>query len=783
MSSSTGNKMLLEHLQKLTVQHEREQAMKTASAPSQTSDSALGRQTTAFDTSSSSSSSLEDADRGGGVKLTGLDAFTAVNNPYALLGEDAASDAHLPAHMDASSLRGSPSSFARRSRTAAQALRPTLSATAAVRTYTYPPQDTDEEDDVFQDTSSSSKKRPTVVSSGSYSIVQGHLQQPSLKGKGLAHRDEYVGGSPSKGGSSYMRNPVDPQATYPTGACIFVANLPEYKDDLTLEAAVIKEFERFGVVFVKIRRDPQGMPFGFCQFTTKENAEDARVNGKGSLILGRPCRTETVRANRTYIIYRRDGTDITMEEANELMRPFGPIETFRVLDPQIRDQLQLPVTIRVQFEVFDPSQQVLRAFRLNKTYKVEPFDFKKAMQARARNSDRAFLDYYDRDRRSIFIGDLPLNFTENDIRMLMEDIGGVVSVQTKRLDYVREGPKLIAFVEFTNVSYPDMAIERYNLNCIEGYTIRVERRTDRRRHDGGMHARNQGTGYNSGYGSNYHAFNAGSNSGKPPSTPARDQRGAMAIEAGPSMSGGQAIQGTPSMMHTASHPVTQAIVMAPTGPPHQTAQPMQHPIQPVQQQMQAQIPHPNQQQVPQMQMQHHGQQYPAQQQMQNQQMATHMAQQQMPQGVQMQQPTGQHMSQAPMQYPMAPPPVPAQVGTPVHNNMAYSPNPFAGSPYSQGAFSQGTGSSFGFVTPQQTPMPFWGYGHGTPLWTPFPVDPAAFAAAAFSSPVRQAHHNVGVAVQSVPAQNDGGQVNSTQSEPVMTENSQAYATEGPVGNN
>ncbi|KAK2007005.1 RNA recognition domain-containing protein [Colletotrichum eremochloae] len=718
MSSSSGNKMLLEHLQKLTVQHEREQAMKAASAPAQASGSVLGHQTTAFhsrksvDTSSSSSPFSEDDERGGGAKLAGLDAITTANDPYAL-------------------------PFARRSQAAARALRPTSSATAAVQMYKYPPQDTDEEDDVFKDTSVSSKERPLVVSSGSYSLGQAHLQQPGLKGKGLAHRNEYVGGSPIKGGSSYMRNSVDPQATYPTGACIFVANLPEYKDDITLEAAVIKEFERFGVVFVKIRRDPQGMPFGFCQFTTKEDAEDARINGKGSLILGRPCRTETVRANRTYIIFRRDGTEITMEEANELMRPFGTIETFRVLDPQIREQLQLPVTIKVQFEVFDPSQQVLRAFRLNKTYKVEPFDFKKAMQARARNADRAFIDSYDRDRRSIFIGNLPLNLSENDIRILMEEIGGVVSVQTKRFDYAREGPKLIAFVEFTNASYPDMAIERYNLNRIGGYTIRVERRTDRRRRDGGMHGRNQGDDHN------YNAFNADSNGGKPPSTPAHDQRGTIAIEAGPTMSDGQATQDTPSMIHTASQPASQGIVVAPVGPPQQVAQSMQ-------------------QQMPQMQMQYHGQQY--------------FAQQQVPQGAQMQPPTGQFMGQAPMQYPMAPPSVPPQVGSPMHNNMAYSPNPFAGSPYSQGAFSQGTGSSFGFVTPQQTPMPFWGYGHGTPLWTPFPVDPAAFAAATFSSPVRQTHHSMGVAAQSVPAQIDGSQANGTQSEPVMAENTQAYAT-------
>ncbi|GJD03867.1 RNA recognition domain-containing protein [Colletotrichum higginsianum] len=795
MPSSTGNKMLLEHLHKLTAQHEREQIMKTASAspkkPGRLSATDLDSRKSS-ETSSFYSSSSEDVERGGGVKLTGPDAFVAHNNP-----------------------------FARRSQAAAQALRPTSSATATVRTYKFPPQDTDEEDDVFQDTVDGSEQRSTIVPSGSYSLGQGHLQNPDFKGKGVVRRGDYVGGSPIKGGSS-MRNASDPQATYPTGACIFVANLPEYKDDITLEAAVIKEFQRFGVVFVKIRRDPQGLPFGFCQFTTKEHAEDARINGKGSVILGRPCRTETVRANRkialifhpqlspilidigTYIIYRRDQVDISMEEANELLHPFGVIETLRQLDPQIREQLQLPVTIRVQFEVFDPSQQVLRAFRLNKTYRVDPFDFKKAMQARARNSDRAFLDHYDRDRRSIFVGDLPLTFTENDVRILMEDIGAVVSVQAKRLEYAREGPKLIAFVEFTNASYPDLAIERY------GSFIRVERRTDKRRRDP---ARNQSNGYNSGndysqgHGSNCNGSHEDINGGNPPSTPAFGPRGIKAIEAGPSsMPYGQGIQGTPSMMRPASHHSTQAIMMASSDHAQQNAhahlnarqnarQNAQgpHNVQGMQNHMQTQI-HPVQQQMHSVQQQMQAQ-MPIQ--IQDQQMPTQLAQQQMAsqtqhqmvQGMHMHQSAGQHMGQTPMQFPMAPPPVPAQAATPMHNNMAYNPSPYAGSPYSQGAFSQGAfsqgpGSSVGFITPQQaTPMPFWGYGHGTPLWTPFPVDPAAFAAAAFSSPVRQPHLNGGFAPQSIPAQQiETNQVNVTQSEPVMTENGQPYVGEGSVGN-
>lgn len=46
-----------------------------------------------------------------------------------------------------------------------------------------------------------------------------------------------------------------------------MVSLPENRDDWTIEAAVKHEFEKFGIVYVKIRRDPNGMPFAFVQFT------------------------------------------------------------------------------------------------------------------------------------------------------------------------------------------------------------------------------------------------------------------------------------------------------------------------------------------------------------------------------------------------------------------------------------------------------------------------------------------------------------------------------------
>lgn len=131
----------------------------------------------------------------------------------------------------------------------------------------------------------------------------------------------------------------------------------------------------------------------------------------------------------------------------------------------------------------------------------------------------------------------------------------------------------------------------------------------------------------------------------------------------------------------------------------------------------------------------------------NQQMIQQAPMNAQPMGQQISQPMaqGMPMQQTQVQYPMAPPPLPSQMGTPMHNNnnngMPY---------YAQGGPVQ---------TPvQQSPVGFWGYGHGTPLWTPFTRDFAPH-----SSP---AHH---------PQMPFTGVM---QSEPVMSDVNQAFVTDG-----
>ncbi|MCJ1449600.1 MAG: hypothetical protein MMC23_010122, partial [Stictis urceolatum] len=56
------------------------------------------------------------------------------------------------------------------------------------------------------------------------------------------------------------------QAIFPPNSCVFVANLVSTLTDEQLEFSVTRTFEQFGKVYVKIKRDPRGMPYAFCQY-------------------------------------------------------------------------------------------------------------------------------------------------------------------------------------------------------------------------------------------------------------------------------------------------------------------------------------------------------------------------------------------------------------------------------------------------------------------------------------------------------------------------------------
>ncbi|KAK4102728.1 hypothetical protein N658DRAFT_422656 [Parathielavia hyrcaniae] len=277
---------------------------------------------------------------------------------------------------------------------------------------------------------------------------------------------------------------IDAQGIYPPSACVFIANLPESKDDRALEAAVTREFSRYGTVFVKIRREAKGnmigMPYAFAQYTNDDDAKAAMDEGKGTMILGRPCRTEMVKANRNFVIYSRCGEDITTDMAREILEPYGELSKCEMLSAQMQEAMDLPPAVLVEFARFDPKRDLNSAVRQYDGYRIDAFDAKKRSTVSKTDADEDFLRRYDVDRRSVYVGGLPLETTRQDLLELFSAVGEVVSCNVlAKANYHGQISRTFAFVEFDRADAPDEAVKEFNNTYYCGELLKVERKVFR----------------------------------------------------------------------------------------------------------------------------------------------------------------------------------------------------------------------------------------------------------------------------------------------------------------
>ncbi|KAL1861503.1 hypothetical protein VTK73DRAFT_7062 [Phialemonium thermophilum] len=268
----------------------------------------------------------------------------------------------------------------------------------------------------------------------------------------------------------------DAQNIYPSSACIFVANLPENKDDVILEATITRVFAEFGTVFVKVRRDGQNMPFAFCQYTDRKDAEVAVEQGRGVPILGRPCRTEMARANRSFVIKRRDGTPITLMEVRIVLQSFGEMDKCVFLPGP--DGEPSATSVLVEFKMYDAKRDLATIFRTSPEYCVHSYDPVKRAPVVTISPVRLWLDRYDADRRSVFVGGLPQDITEEQIRAHFEGLGEINEIQVLQRNNAY-GFRSFAFVEYKEFSSTEEAIKVLHGTMLGGSKLRVERRNGR----------------------------------------------------------------------------------------------------------------------------------------------------------------------------------------------------------------------------------------------------------------------------------------------------------------
>ncbi|KAI9754451.1 MAG: RNA polymerase II mediator complex subunit [Chaenotheca gracillima] len=270
------------------------------------------------------------------------------------------------------------------------------------------------------------------------------------------------------------------QAILPPKACVFVANLSSAESDQELTRAVHEVFERFGPVWVKIRRDSAGMPYAFCQYETEDIARLAIVKGRSKTINGRPCRTEPAKVNRSVYISKLSGGPISESEVREKLREFGPLESLWWPSPTERAMYSLPEGIWIKFGYFQNCRDMQNAFRGHAVYKAEQpsiIEPNRSVLRDARAGPRfpqsALIK--EADRRSLFVGNLPMTVTRES---LLQDFGQYGTV--RGVDLIARRPiqgsasRCFAFVEFSTQQDSLNAMHGQNGRCVGGRFIRVQ---------------------------------------------------------------------------------------------------------------------------------------------------------------------------------------------------------------------------------------------------------------------------------------------------------------------
>ncbi|KAG6033795.1 hypothetical protein E4U41_006802 [Claviceps citrina] len=298
---------------------------------------------------------------------------------------------------------------------------------------------------------------------------------------------------------------IDAQGIYPGTACMFVAKYePAYSlkeaqdliphslsqpyDDRTLELEVTKAFSQFGEVWVKIKRDGSQMPFAFCQFTKDDHAQSAVQFGKGMVILGRPCRTEMARAHSSFIVFKKSGDPTSLAEATDLLGQLGEVAKAEFVHQDIQTSLDIPRAVLVTYKMYDNRRDPVKYFAQSQNFLVIANDPKRVPDMNALaffrptwDGGRELMDQYDKDRRSAFVGNLPLSMTEEVLQNIASSCGEVVSVQLyKKMIPGANGLKhCFGFIEFMRPDSADDLVTSVHGTEIEGHRVRVERKHSR----------------------------------------------------------------------------------------------------------------------------------------------------------------------------------------------------------------------------------------------------------------------------------------------------------------
>lgn len=138
----------------------------------------------------------------------------------------------------------------------------------------------------------------------------------------------------------------------------------------------------------------------------------------------------------------------------------------------------------------------MQAFRNDPVYSVTAFDLKKNCAATRSSSDEAFLANCERDRRSIFVGDLPPSTERDELEELFGTAGEILKINViqrpaniNATSGFASTVRTMAFIEYAQPDMPEIAIAKFQGETYKGAILRVERKSVKDRGPTPRHSR------------------------------------------------------------------------------------------------------------------------------------------------------------------------------------------------------------------------------------------------------------------------------------------------------
>lgn len=76
------------------------------------------------------------------------------------------------------------------------------------------------------------------------------------------------------------------------------------------------------------------------------------------MIYGRPCRTEMAKCNRTYILYKANRDPMSIQEAGDVLFPYGAFNNIERLDPEISRARGIGEAVIIEFLGFNQNRDL-----------------------------------------------------------------------------------------------------------------------------------------------------------------------------------------------------------------------------------------------------------------------------------------------------------------------------------------------------------------------------------------------------------------------------------------